>query len=258
MTTRDNEPLAEDRLYDEERDRALAEEARDTSVGPDAQAGGLRDRDPMLDPDGSAGRDDLTDVTGRGGLTDREGLPDREAAADRDVVAEPDALGNHGDATSSDALADRDAWADSRTTDAGARSDDDVEAGRGGLSGSDALSGDEIASGTAASSTGTAATGATATGTESAGDREPLVRPDLAMDLNTRWEVIQQGFVDDPRTAVSDADSLVDEVLQRLSDSFGEQQRKLESQWHEGEPSTEDLRSALQRYRAFFHRLLEV
>jgi hypothetical protein len=89
-------------------------------------------------------------------------------------------------------------------------------------------------------------------------DREPLVRADLAMDLKTRWEVIQQGFVDDPRNAVSDADSLVDEVLQRLSDSFDEQQRRLESQWNEGEPSTEDLRSALQRYRAFFRRLLEV
>jgi hypothetical protein len=87
---------------------------------------------------------------------------------------------------------------------------------------------------------------------------EPLVRQDLAVDLKARWEVIQQGFVDDPRRAVSDADSLVDEVLNRLSASFDEQQKNLESQWSDGEPSTEDLRSALQRYRDFFQRLLAV
>jgi hypothetical protein len=224
MSMRDNEPLPEDRLYDEERDGTLAGE-RDTSVGPDSQTPGLRGRDPMLDSAAS---------------TDGGSLTDHDTASGRDVVAEPDALGNQGTS------ADRDTMADSSTTDAGIHTDDDVAAGRGGLSASDALSRDDIGSGTAE------------TGTGMQGDRDPLVRPDLAMDLKTRWEVIQQGFVDNPRNAVSDADSLVDEVLQQLSSSFDAQQRKLESQWHEGEPSTEDLRSALQRYRAFFHRLLEV
>jgi hypothetical protein len=95
-------------------------------------------------------------------------------------------------------------------------------------------------------------------GTGSSEGVEPLVSQADAVDLKTRWEVIQQGFVDDPRNAVSDADSLVDEVLEKLSAMFDEQQRDLESQWSDGEPSTEDLRGALQRYRAFFERLLTI
>lgn len=83
-----------------------------------------------------------------------------------------------------------------------------------------------------------------------------LVPEGEVMDLRARWEAIQQGFVDDPRSAVSDADTLVGEVLQRLSATFENQHRQLEGQWAEGEPSTEDLRGALRRYRDFFDRLL--
>jgi hypothetical protein len=85
---------------------------------------------------------------------------------------------------------------------------------------------------------------------------EPLVPTDASVDFKARWDVIQQGFVDDPRAAVTDADKLVSDVLQRLSERFDQQHQGLESQWANGEPSTEDLRSALQRYRAFFERLL--
>ena len=92
-------------------------------------------------------------------------------------------------------------------------------------------------------------------GRASAAD-EPLVAADSAVDYRARWEVIQQGFVDDPRNAVSEADKLVDDVLKHLADGFDRQHQNLEQQWSNGEPSTEDLRSALQRYRAFFQRLL--
>lgn len=78
------------------------------------------------------------------------------------------------------------------------------------------------------------------------------------MDYSARWEAIQQGFVDDPRSAVTDADTLVGDVLQHLSVTFDEQRGELERQWSDGEPSTEDLRSALQRYRDFFQRLLAI
>jgi hypothetical protein len=87
---------------------------------------------------------------------------------------------------------------------------------------------------------------------------EPLVAQDAAVDLRARWDVIQQGFVDDPRNAVSEADHLVDDVLTRLSETFVRQHQDLEKQWSDGEPSTEDLRTALQRYRAFFQRLLTI
>ena len=85
---------------------------------------------------------------------------------------------------------------------------------------------------------------------------EPLVAQEVLVDYIARWEVIQQGFVDDPRNAVTEADKLVDDLLQELSDSFDRQHDGLEQQWSAGEPSTEDLRAALQRYRAFFQRLL--
>jgi hypothetical protein len=89
-----------------------------------------------------------------------------------------------------------------------------------------------------------------------AADNPPLVAEDMAVDFRSRWEVIQQGFVDDPRNSVSEADKLVDDLLKRLSMSFEEQHQGLEKQWSDGEPSTEDLRAALQKYRAFFQRLL--
>ncbi|MET9276039.1 hypothetical protein [Kribbella sp. NPDC003557] len=86
--------------------------------------------------------------------------------------------------------------------------------------------------------------------------RDPLVAQNAAFDFRARWDVVQQGFVDDPRNAVVEADKLVDDVLRHLADGFDRQRQDLEHQWSGGEPSTEDLRSALQRYRAFFQRLL--
>lgn len=97
---------------------------------------------------------------------------------------------------------------------------------------------------------------ADATPATGASTEDPLVPTEASVDFKARWAVIQQGFVDDPRAAVTDADKLVSDVLQRLSATFDEQHKDLESQWADGEPSTEDLRSALQRYRAFFERLL--
>jgi hypothetical protein len=85
-----------------------------------------------------------------------------------------------------------------------------------------------------------------------------LVPEEQVMDFRARWEAIQQGFVDDPRNAVSDADALVGDLLQRLSETFDNQHQELEGQWADGEPSTEDLRGAFQRYRDFFDRLLAI
>lgn len=96
----------------------------------------------------------------------------------------------------------------------------------------------------------------TAAGNQPDASTQPLVAEDAAVDFRSRWEVIQQGFVDDPRNSVSEADKLVDDLLKRLSMSFEEQHQGLEKQWSDGEPSTEDLRAALQKYRAFFQRLL--
>jgi hypothetical protein len=78
-------------------------------------------------------------------------------------------------------------------------------------------------------------------------------------DLRSRWSNVQAGFVDSPRRAVQQADELVAAVMQRLADGFAEERSSLEKQWDRGDNvSTEELRVALQRYRSFFGRLLNV
>jgi hypothetical protein len=76
-------------------------------------------------------------------------------------------------------------------------------------------------------------------------------------DLRSRWSNLQAEFVDEPRETVQAADELVATVMQRLTEGFARERVSLENRWDSGETaSTEDLRMALQRYRAFFNRLL--
>jgi hypothetical protein len=76
-------------------------------------------------------------------------------------------------------------------------------------------------------------------------------------DTGDRWHRIQSEFVDDPRKSVAEAHELVSDLLKRVVDNFTQERGALERQWSEGERvSTEDLRVCLQRYRAFFSRLL--
>jgi hypothetical protein len=87
----------------------------------------------------------------------------------------------------------------------------------------------------------------------------PLFHDDEGHGFRTRWEAIQTGFVDEPRSAVEQADTLVSEMIKRLSDVFAHERAALEKHWVRGEnASTEDLRVALKRYRSFFERLLHV
>jgi hypothetical protein len=80
-----------------------------------------------------------------------------------------------------------------------------------------------------------------------------------AGELRQRWDLIQTGFVDEPRHAVEDADSLVAQAMKRIAEVFAEERTDLERQWSAGQDiSTEDLRLALKRYRSFFDRLLSV
>jgi hypothetical protein len=78
-------------------------------------------------------------------------------------------------------------------------------------------------------------------------------------DFRSRWDNIQTAFVDEPRRAVEQADSLVASAMKRLGEVFAEERAGLEKQWDRGDPvSTEDLRVALTRYRSFFQRLLAI
>ncbi|MFN7993856.1 MAG: hypothetical protein U0Q18_09660 [Bryobacteraceae bacterium] len=80
-----------------------------------------------------------------------------------------------------------------------------------------------------------------------------------AQEMRRRWSDIQTAFVDDPRTAVNQADELVGSATKRLTEMFSDARTKLEVQWDRGDNiSTEDLRLALQHYRSFFQRLLSI
>lgn len=87
----------------------------------------------------------------------------------------------------------------------------------------------------------------------------PLFPAEDANDLRQRWDAVQASFVDEPRRAVEDADSLVAGAMKRLAETFASERASLEGQWDRGDDvSTEDLRLALQKYRSFFGRLLSM
>jgi hypothetical protein len=91
-------------------------------------------------------------------------------------------------------------------------------------------------------------------------DEQPaLFAAEESKDLRAKWDAIQVGFVDEPRHAVERADSLVAAAMKRLAEMFAQEREQLEGQWDRGDSvSTEELRLALRRYRAFFGRLLSV
>jgi len=91
------------------------------------------------------------------------------------------------------------------------------------------------------------------------GGSTPLFPSGELDGLRSRWKEIQTAFVDEPRKAVEQADGLVASAMKRLAEVFAQERSGLEQQWDRGDSvSTEDLRVALQRYRAFFDRLLSV
>ena len=90
-----------------------------------------------------------------------------------------------------------------------------------------------------------------------AGSSTVLLDREESEHLRTRWNEIQGKFVDEPRSAVQQADALVTEVIEKITKMFVNEHSSLESQWNQdNDVSTEDLRKALQHYRSFFNRLV--
>jgi hypothetical protein len=88
-------------------------------------------------------------------------------------------------------------------------------------------------------------------------EASPLFPDDELHNFRARWDQAQTSFVDEPRQAVEQADSLVANVVKRIAEQFANERAQLEKQWDRGDNvSTEDLRQALRRYRSFFDRLL--
>ncbi len=90
-----------------------------------------------------------------------------------------------------------------------------------------------------------------------AGQSTALLSHEESEHFRTRWNEIQGKFVDEPRLAVQEADGLVSEVIEHITQMFTKEHSSLESQWKQGnEVSTEEFRKALQHYRSFFNRLV--
>ena len=106
------------------------------------------------------------------------------------------------------------------------------------------------------------------------------IRPLSAADRSSfavRWNEVQARFVDDPRGAVTVADSLVTDVMQTRGYPIGEFEQRaadlsvdyplivenyraahgIANRHSEGKASTEDLRQAMVHYRLLFQELLE-
>jgi hypothetical protein len=89
------------------------------------------------------------------------------------------------------------------------------------------------------------------------GYRQHLLPAEELGDMVTRWRNIQAEFVDEPKTAVAEADALVSDLMRRLTEVLASERAALESRLTgAGELSTEDLRQGLRSYRSFFERLL--
>jgi hypothetical protein len=71
-----------------------------------------------------------------------------------------------------------------------------------------------------------------------------------------QWRELQAGFVDEPRSAVREADTLVSQMMDRLTSQLAEQKRVLQGE--SDAVDTEQLRVALQRYRSLFDQMLQV
>jgi hypothetical protein len=79
----------------------------------------------------------------------------------------------------------------------------------------------------------------------------------VAASPSMRWHEVLAMFVDDPRSSVELAAGLVDDSIQTLIASLKEQRDSLLAAWHDEDAGTEELRTAVQHYRAFGSRLAD-
>jgi hypothetical protein len=97
-----------------------------------------------------------------------------------------------------------------------------------------------------------------ATGSAQQETRTKLFEEHEAEQFRTQWREVQAGFVDEPRSAVREADSLVGKMLDDLKRHIDEQKRALNGDWDSDGKDTEELRLAFQRYRGLFDQILSV
>lgn len=93
-------------------------------------------------------------------------------------------------------------------------------------------------------------------GSTVAAEPATLFDPAAAQGFRDRWRDVQLRFVDDPRAAAGEAQSLVDEAIQALASALSAQKNKLGGWQDAGSADTEQLRMAVRHYRDFLDRVL--
>ncbi|MFF7638790.1 hypothetical protein [Streptomyces canus] len=97
------------------------------------------------------------------------------------------------------------------------------------------------------------------------GHEARLLPHDECDKLSTRLQHAVAGFVDEPRSAVEEADHVLEEVAARFADAVKQRRRTLRNSWQTGDGGqnkavsagdTEQLRLALRDYRELTERLL--
>ncbi|MER7562994.1 hypothetical protein ABTZ93_08475 [Streptomyces sp. NPDC097941] len=97
------------------------------------------------------------------------------------------------------------------------------------------------------------------------GHEARLLPHDESDKLSTRLQHAVAGFVDEPRSAVEEADQVLEEVAARFADAVKQRRRTLRNSWQTGDGGhdkgvgagdTEQLRLALRDYRELTERLL--
>jgi hypothetical protein len=91
-------------------------------------------------------------------------------------------------------------------------------------------------------------------------DKLAPVGPDSAVDPGTgsyqdRWGAIQAGFIDDPGRTVESASALLAEISDDITRAITGEREGIDDRWRTTESSTDDLRVAMQDYRALYGRL---
>ncbi|MFC0106639.1 hypothetical protein [Kibdelosporangium aridum] len=85
--------------------------------------------------------------------------------------------------------------------------------------------------------------------------RSKLFGETEAEQYRMQWRELQANFVDEPRAAVREAETLVSQMMDALTSQLKEQKRALEGG---SDRDTEQLRVAMQRYRSLFDQMLQV
>ena len=83
-------------------------------------------------------------------------------------------------------------------------------------------------------------------------------RPSEDTMATQRWSQIQAMFVDDPRESVTQAAGMIDEAIEALIAAARERQTELAASWQGRDAGTEELRTALRAYRAFWNNVTEL